>query len=219
MRAKQTDPAREAELAAQYQRLAKNLAAKLHAKCTLFDRDNLESAAQVGLLRAIRSYKPESGAMTTWITRCCQSEMLTAIRNMDHISRYSRIKSNDRDKAIAYLTQQLQKPPTDDDLEAAGVKTKKTPEVVELSKELQPRARTQRCTMAEADTFREATRGLTLLEQTAVYLRYYHDMPQKQVGEVLGIGESRMSQVMQEIKKKLRKQSIFDALTEKIAEV
>ncbi len=98
-------------------------------------------------------------------------------------------------------------------------RTKQQPAIVALSKELQPRARTQRCTLAEADTFREATKGLTLLEQTAVYLRYYHDIPQKQIGTVLGVGESRMSQLMLEIKKKLKKQSIFDALTEKIAEV
>jgi len=218
MRAKQTDPQREAELAEQYQSLAKNLAAKLFRKCGKWDLDHIESAAQVGLLRAIRSHKPEHGKLTSWIHHCCHSEMLDAIRNADHLSRISRKKENARDKAIAYLTQQLHKTPTEEDLEAVGVKTRQSPILGTLTKDHQPRAQASRCTLEEADTFRDATKGLSLLEQNIVYLRFYHDATLKNIGIILGLSESRISQIMSDVLKKLRQQSIFDALVDKIAE-
>lgn len=219
MRAKHTDPQREAELAEQYQSLAKNLAAKLFRKCGKWDLDHIESAAQVGLLRAIRSHKPEHGKLTSWIHHCCHSEMLDAIRNADHLSRVNRKKQNARDKAIAYLTQQLQRTPTDEDLEAVGVRTRQSPILGTLEKQHHhPRARASRCTLKEAETFREATRGLSLLEQNMVYLRYYHDATMLNMGIILGLSESRISQIMSDVLKKLRQQSIFDALVDKIAE-
>jgi len=220
MRAKQTDPQREAELATKHQRLAISLARKLWKKCNKWDLDALESAAHVGLLRAIRSFDESQGrSITTWIAHCCHSEMLDAIRNADHLSRRSRQMATERDKAIAYLTQKLQRPPTDEDLEKVGVRTRQPTVLGTLEKQYHhPRARSSRCSIKEADTFREATKGLSLLEQNLLYLRFYHDVTLRNIGMILGLSESRISQLLSELMKKLRDQSIFDALTDKIAE-
>ena len=51
-----------------------------------------------------------------------------------------------------------------------------------------------------------------------VYLRYYHDATMLNMGIILGLSESRISQIMSDVLKKLRQQSIFDALVDKIAE-
>jgi RNA polymerase sigma factor (sigma-70 family) len=218
MKPKLSDPQREADLAAKYFYLAKRLAAKLSSRCDKWDHDHIESAAQVGLLRAIRSHDPERSKITTWIAQCCHSEMITAIRELDYLSRHLRRKSNTRQSAIDYLTQQLQHPPTDEELEAEGMTHPEPPQLCQLEKERLPRAKPYRCTIAEADAFREATRGLTLLEQTVLYLVYYQEVEQKSVAAVLGLNESRISQIMQEIMKKLRQSNFFEALYDKIAE-
>lgn len=84
--------------------------------------------------------------------------MLDAIRNSDHLSRVSRKRATDREKAIAYLTQQLQKNPTEEDLETVGVRTRQSPILGTLEKQHHhPRARASRCTLKEAETFREAS--------------------------------------------------------------
>ena len=221
MKAQVTDPAREAELATKHQRLAISLARKLWKKCNKWDLDALESAAHVGLLRAIRSFDESQGrSITNWIGHCCHSEMLDAVRNVDHLSRRSRQLATERDKAIAYLTQKLQRPPTDEDLEKVGVRTRQTPILGTLEKQHHhPRSRGSRCTLKEADTFREATKGLSLLEQNVLYLRFYHDATLKNIGIILGLSESRISQMIAELMKKLRQQPIFEALCEKIDEL
>jgi RNA polymerase sigma factor for flagellar operon FliA len=218
MRPKQSELQRESELAAKYISLAQRLAANLSSRCDRLDHDHIESAAQVGLLRAIRSHDPARGTLTTWIARCCHSEMLTAIRELDFLSRHLRRKSKKRQSAIDYLTQQLQHPPTDEELEAAGVPYPEPPQLCQLDEERLPRAKPHRCTIAEADAFREATRGLSLLEQTVLYLIYYQEASQKSVATVLGLAESRISQILREIMKKLRQSNFFEALYDKMAE-
>jgi RNA polymerase sigma factor for flagellar operon FliA len=218
MRAKQTDPQHEAELAAKYLYLAQHVAAKLASRCSQWDYDHIESAAQVGLLRAIRSHQPEHGKITTWIVQCCNSEMLSAVRELDYLSKTLRRKSNSRQTAIDYLTQQMQHPPTDEDLEAAGMTHSEPAHLCQLDDEREPRARPTRCTIAEAEAFREATKGLSLLEQTVLYLYFYQDVTQKSIATVLGVGEARLSQIMQEIMKKLRQSNFFQALYDNLAE-
>lgn len=221
MKAQITDPDREAELATKHQRFAISLARKLWMKFKKWDIDALESAAQVGLLRAIRSFDESQGkSITTWIAHCCHSEMLDAIRNADHLSRRFRQLATEREKAIAYLTQELQRKPTDEDLEKVGVRTRQPTVVGTLEKQIHhPRARSSRCSIKEADTFREATRGLNLLEQNIIYLRFYHDATLKNIGIILGLSESRISQLLSDLLKKLRDQPIFEALCEKTDEV
>lgn len=218
MRAKQTDPQHEAELAAKYLYLAQHVAAKLANRCSKWDYDHIESAANLGLLRAIRSHKPANGKITTWIVQCCNSEMLSAVRELDYLSKTLRRRSNSRQAAIDYLTQQLQHPPTDEDLEAAGMTHSEPAHLCQLDDERQPQARPTRCTIAEAEAFRQATRGLSLLEQTVLYLYYYQDATQKSIAAVLGVGEARLSQIMAEILQKLRQSNFFAALNENLAE-
>ena len=60
-------------------RLVAHIARKYTA-CGI-DRDDLVSIGSIGLIKAVRSYKPESGKLATYAARCIENEMLMAIRS------------------------------------------------------------------------------------------------------------------------------------------
>ena len=60
-------------------RLVAHIARKYTA-CGI-DRDDLVSIGSIGLIKAVRSYRPESGKLATYAARCIENEMLMAIRS------------------------------------------------------------------------------------------------------------------------------------------
>ena len=60
-------------------RLVAHIARKYSA-CGI-DRDDLVSIGSIGLIKAVRSYRPESGKLATYAARCIENEMLMAIRS------------------------------------------------------------------------------------------------------------------------------------------
>ncbi len=45
------------------------------------DNDDLISIGSIGLIKAVRSYKPESGRLATYASRCIENEILMALRS------------------------------------------------------------------------------------------------------------------------------------------
>lgn len=45
------------------------------------DSDDLVSIGSIGLIKAVRSYKPESGRLATYASRCIENEILMALRS------------------------------------------------------------------------------------------------------------------------------------------
>lgn len=45
------------------------------------DHDDLVSIGSIGLIKAVRSYKPESGRLATYASRCIENEILMALRS------------------------------------------------------------------------------------------------------------------------------------------
>lgn len=60
-------------------RLSAHIARK-YASCGI-DRDDLVSIGSIGLIKAVRSYRPESGRLATYAARCIENEILMAIRS------------------------------------------------------------------------------------------------------------------------------------------
>ena len=60
-------------------RLAAHIAKK-YAHCGI-DGDDLVSIGSIGLIKAVRSYKPESGKLATYASRCIENEILMALRS------------------------------------------------------------------------------------------------------------------------------------------
>ena len=54
--------------------------ARKYTACGI-DRDDLVSIGSIGLIKAVRSYRPESGKLATYAARCIENEMLMAIRS------------------------------------------------------------------------------------------------------------------------------------------
>jgi RNA polymerase sigma factor (sigma-70 family) len=72
------------------------------------------------------------------------------------------------------------------------------------------RSRTPSC--EESAAFREATKSLSLLHQTVLYLRFFHDRQLKEIGDTLNISESRVSQILQIVLEKLRTPKVRESL-------
>ncbi|MBQ8954103.1 MAG: RNA polymerase sporulation sigma factor SigK [Clostridia bacterium] len=45
------------------------------------DQDDLVSIGSIGLIKAVRSYKPETGRLATYASRCIENEILMALRS------------------------------------------------------------------------------------------------------------------------------------------
>ena len=54
--------------------------AKKYAHSSI-DPDDLVSIGSIGLIKAVRSYKPESGRLATYAARCIENEILMALRS------------------------------------------------------------------------------------------------------------------------------------------
>ncbi len=57
------------------------------------DSDDLISIGAIGLIKAVRSYKPESGRLATYASRCIENEILMALRSSKKLR--SEISLND----------------------------------------------------------------------------------------------------------------------------
>lgn len=66
----------------------------------------------------------------------------------------------------------------------------------------------------QSEAFRMATRGLTLDEQTILYLYFYKQARMRDIGSMMGYSESRVSQLCKGILERLKKfkSRLIDAL-------
>lgn len=208
--------AQEADLVEKYLPLAVWMARRkaIAKKCT--DPDALESAALVGLLRAVRTHDPAKTKIVTWVNVCVQSAMADEMRNLDHLSRHNRKKHNARQAAVDLLADQLGRTPTNADLADAGLDT--APEPVRLQalcyglQDKYSQTKRPRIATEDSDAFRRATRSLSLIQQTILYLRFFHDVDQKKIGEVLNLSESRVSQILSSILPAMKTTEIRETL-------
>ncbi|AOB31019.1 flagellar biosynthesis sigma factor [Bordetella sp. H567] len=102
---------RLAEYAPLVRKLALQLLARLPASVEL---DDLIQAGMIGLLDAARRYQEVVDAQfETYATARIRGAMLDELRNQDWLPRSVRSKAKRIDQAVAQLTQQLMRPPTE----------------------------------------------------------------------------------------------------------
>ena len=75
----QTDDEARQKLIEHNLRLVAHIAKK-YAHSSI-DADDLVSIGSIGLIKAVRSYKPESGKLATYASRCIENEILMALRS------------------------------------------------------------------------------------------------------------------------------------------
>jgi RNA polymerase sigma factor for flagellar operon FliA len=221
-------PIRGREDAARYipfvRRIAARLARGLPSHVAL---DDLVSAGMIGLIDALDRFDPDKGQrFETYAEFRVRGAMLDDLRRADLMARDARLESKRIQRAIAVVTQQLGRPPEEEELAAH----------LELSVEalrgtLQRLGHVQVFSLEDLsqrdpdafggiqsgdDPFEHAmiaevqhklTEAIPKLAprlRMALTLHYYEKLPVKDIAALMGVTESRISQMMSEAVLRLR---------------
>ncbi len=185
--------------------------------------DDLTQVGWLGLVDAAQTFDPARGfAFPTLALRRARGAMLDELRRLDHVPRLDRQRSRAAEAVRVLLRQRLGREPSDDDLAAAGV-----PSAAIVSARLARRrvealdepkfasGHTLREELAVLlgtdardvdDFFRAALRSQSLAQQTMIYLYFVPGCTMKEIGQVLRLSESRISQALAAAIEDLRRQ-------------
>jgi RNA polymerase sigma factor for flagellar operon FliA len=204
-------------LVVHYASLVKFVAGRLGAGLPRsVDTGDLVSAGVFGLMNAIDRFDPEQGAkFETYAIPRIRGAILDGLRSLDWVPRSVRSRSRQIQDAIAELEHQLGRVPTDEEI-AAELQI----EVAELEKWLadvaagsvgpldhvamdstpsHADAQTQPGSALEEGELRDAMRAeiskLPEREQAVLVLYYDDGLTLAEIGDALGVTESRISQI------------------------
>ena len=187
------------------------------------DLDELVSAGTLGLMSAAESFDPGRGlAFSTFAVPRIRGAMLDELRRQDHVPRSVRRKSRSLAQARESLMRALGREPSSHEMaDALGVDrntifrwTAEVATAVQLPLDGHSRAtHDERPTRADllgseielpderlareeqVALLREAMLALDDQERTVLALYYFEDLTSREIGELLGVSESRISQV------------------------
>jgi RNA polymerase sigma factor for flagellar operon FliA len=216
-------------------RIAKRMARALPQQV---DPDELLSAGAFGLLSAVERFDPSRGnKFETFAGQPIRGAMLDYLREIDHLSRVARRHANKLIATTERLRMRLGRAPAEEEIrrqldvsrETLLSMSRTTREGITLSLEHRKanRHRDEAGSIATVDTIaadedassslRAAMRhdvrawitsGLSRRHRLIIVLYYYEAITMREVGDTLGMSESRVSQlhanIIQRLKRKLR---------------
>lgn len=187
--------------------------------------DDLISVGVLGLIDAIEKYDPTRGAkFKTYAEFRVRGSILDELRSLDWVPRSVRQKASEMDQASQRLTGKLGRPPEDEELaEELGVSlddffttlndTRSMPMLslddLGIAKDSGEQQSLLDCLAGKSEADPQMQLRLTELKQIIakaidtlpekerlmISLYYYEELTMKEIGEVLGITESRVSQI------------------------
>lgn len=195
------------------------------------DNDDLYSAACMGLVESLQKFdKGRSVDFHTYAERRIKGAILDALRQMDFLPRNVRTKLKNFEEKLQELTTKLGRKPNSDELVEYTNLTLdevfnflnliETGQVTSLDSALDedgdislidtiksfvegPEETVSKEQLVEK--LGEIIESLPEKERLVITLYYYEELTMKEIGEVLKISESRVSQIHSEAVKKLRK--------------
>ena len=200
----------------------------------LATRDDLEGAGLLGLLQALDSYDPARGALfVTHAYHRVRGALLDYLRSIDVVSADRRQKIGEAQRAADTLAQLLGEEPSDQDVadylglpldeyhrllteaqarfalsDGHAPSGSEGDEGSVLDRVADPDAQIAFETVDDASTL-DLLRGLIGAlperERTILALHYYEGLTLRQIGEVLGVSDARVSQIMGRTLLKLQK--------------
>lgn len=216
-----------------FQPLVRYIAERLKAKLPeCIELGDLVSAGHIGLQDAIAKFEPEVGVrFETYCVPRIRGAILDSIRAMDWIPRLIRNKSHQYERIVRDLTAELRRDPSEEEIaHRLGISSL---EFYELRRELDVKAQlsVEGCNKPNADgrdmmriemleyperieptrelqrdeVRRLALRGLNKKERMVVEDYYFRGRSMKQIGEELGLSESRICQIHSGVLEILRK--------------
>ena len=209
----------------QYLPLVKAIALDISSSTTAnVEYDDLVSVGVFGLIDAARSFDVDRNVkFSTYCKRRIRGSMLDELRNLDWVPRLARQRSTRLKKAQAALESKLERKPDTEELAAEldvdmnefvkitndasvvnvvsldhiAVKNdddSSQHETIENRKAPNPFHELQK-----KDSRNFITKSLTKLERLIVTLYYYEKLTMRQIGEMLNLSESRVSQIHTEV--------------------
>ncbi len=197
------------------------------------DLNDMISAGVFGLMDAIESFDLDRGVkFETYCVPRIRGAMLDELRTMDWVPRLVRSKASKLEAARKQLEVEVGRPPTDIELasrlqisleefeklrsEASAVnlvslnkkwyetdsyKDVREIDIIEDTKGEDPTRGIQK-----RDLMRLVTKGLNRNERLIIILYYYEELTMKEIGQTLGLSESRVSQMHSSIVARLKGQ-------------
>jgi RNA polymerase sigma factor for flagellar operon FliA len=189
------------------------------------DEQDLASYGLLGLIGAIERFDPEREIkFETYAIARIKGAIIDELRSLDWVPRSVRTRAREIERAIAELERKLHRAPTDEEIAAkVGLTTEElegslaeisrtsmaaldelwTPsaggdqialiDTIEDTTEPNPESSIEETEMKEA--LGEAIARLPEREKLVVTLYYYEELTLREIGEVLGVTESRVSQL------------------------
>ena len=188
------------------------------------DRGDLTSYGMFGLMDAIEKFDVDTGyRFQTYAVQRIRGAIVDELRSMDWVPRSVRRKAREIEKAIARLQSSLGRPPEDPELaEELGIDLEtlsdhlaqismtsvaaldaaltgtdggsiKVVDTVADVEAVQPDEHVDKLAMREL--LRNALDRLTEREQQVLALYYFEGLTLAQIGEIIGVTESRVSQI------------------------
>jgi RNA polymerase sigma factor for flagellar operon FliA len=224
-----------------YAHLVRFAAERMHVKLPAeVDLDDLISAGTFGLMDAIEKFDLDRGVkFETYCGPRIRGAILDELRSMDFVPRLVRSRSGKLNRAVAALTAEFDRQPTDEEVrerlnvspgEFAKIRGDGSAVgVVSLSRKLFETDSNKDFT--EADSLRDPSpsptaapedndaldrilRGLDRQKQLIVRLYFYQDMRMKEIGRTLGLSESRVSQILTNLMSQFRARFTYDQARE-----
>lgn len=205
----------------------------MSSRCGPADYDDLVSAGTVGLIEAIEHFDPSRGhAFSTYASPRIRGAMLDDLRRRDHASRSLRKKVRSIGRARETLMARLERDPKDAevareldvDVETFWQWQGKVVRADQVSLDEPIReeggSATRRAFLVgddgagiesavnesqEAEILQREIAGLPEQERTVLALYYFEELKLREIGEVLGLTESRISQIRTKALETLRK--------------
>src|SRR3954464_9442401 len=196
------------------------------------DFDELVSAGTLGLMTALRSFDPTRGlAFSTFAVPRIRGSILDELRRQDHVPRSVRRKARDIARARELLMRQLRRMPEDAELASslgtdvhtlwrwqsevegsvhlsltatAGDDGSTVPSRAEFMSNDEEQVDDRLAREDEVGLLRRAILQLNDQERTVLSLYYFEELKSAEIAEVLGISESRISQIRSKALARLR---------------
>jgi RNA polymerase sigma factor for flagellar operon FliA len=203
------------------QRVAKKFSDTLPKSVT---QGECESAAVSGLLDAIGSFDPTKGnRFWTYASRRVNGAICDWLRSIDRVPRGVRACQKRVAAAEVELAHELGQTPNHEEirdrsgidhdeyelatrpLDESGNRTKYRTESRNVETFEVTGSYSESMHLDDEESFRELTRGLSLREQTLLFLYYHCQATMKSIGVVFGLSESRVSQMHSQVILQLRK--------------
>ncbi len=211
-----------------YQKLVEDVVRRFAARLPrTIDRGDLRTAANVGLMGAVASYDPSRGVrFESYCEMRVRGALLDELRSQDWLPRPWRQKMELQKRTAERLRAELKRDPRDDEIAramelplleyescfgtglpgSAGAAARSADgegasglEVVADVRHDDPDER-----LTRDELLRLVAQRLSEQEYRIVYLKYWEELPMREIGEVMGLSESRVCKIHAHLLERLK---------------